>query len=207
MIAMKAFFMDKQILVSQVIPACEGRAFTLKKGQILRVTDIEGEQVGDMVCFNLADLRERFSAWVTTAFNRSMRRFTTLYSGPPRSNPMFSVVEDTVGIHWCGGRCNKAWYKFFFNVDEHLNCQDILADCIKDYGLTDFDVPDVFNFFMNVTIKENGDRQYAAPLSRPGDYTSMRAEMDCLVAIAACPEDLSPVNKFKPKPLQIEIFG
>ena len=37
----------------EIIEPRTGTAFILKKGQLLKVTDIQGEQVSDFVCFNL----------------------------------------------------------------------------------------------------------------------------------------------------------
>ena len=97
---------------STVIPKAEGRAFELSPGQVLRVTAIEGKQVGDLTVLNLHDYRERFSAIFTPAMNgRSLRRADHLYSGPPFFNAMLDVEHDTHGVHWIGGRCNRLLYE------------------------------------------------------------------------------------------------
>jgi uncharacterized protein len=31
-------------------------------------------------------------------------------------------------------------------------------------------------------------------VSRPGDYVRLRAEMDCVIAFSACPQDMVPIN-------------
>jgi len=35
---------------------------------------------------------------------------------------------------------------------------------------------------------------FEAPVSRPGDYVTLRAEMDCVLAFSACPQDIVPIN-------------
>jgi len=45
----------------QVIPPKRGLAVTVKKGQHLRVTDLEGKQVVDMAIFNRENPREKLS--------------------------------------------------------------------------------------------------------------------------------------------------
>ena len=38
-----------------IIPPRSGVAFTLKKDQRLKIVDIEGEQVSDLICYNMQD--------------------------------------------------------------------------------------------------------------------------------------------------------
>ena len=49
---------------------------------------------------------------------------------------------------------------------------------------------------MNCPVQPNGDIGFLAPATSPGDYMVLRAEMDCVVAMSACPYDLGtiPVN-------------
>ncbi len=44
-----------------IIPAKEYLGLELRTGQVLRIVDVEGKQVPDLVCFNLANPRERLS--------------------------------------------------------------------------------------------------------------------------------------------------
>jgi len=37
------------------IPARHGAALEVRRGQVLRVVDVKGQQVGDFVCFNRDD--------------------------------------------------------------------------------------------------------------------------------------------------------
>src|SRR6185312_4040720 len=53
----------------KVIPPKTGLAVEVKTGQIFRVTDLEGKQVGDMAVFNLANLREKLS----TSYSHALR--------------------------------------------------------------------------------------------------------------------------------------
>jgi len=58
-----------------VVPAREYLALTIKKGQTLRLIDLEGRQVIDVIFFNLNDLEERSSCVVTTLFNKTTTFF------------------------------------------------------------------------------------------------------------------------------------
>jgi uncharacterized protein YcgI (DUF1989 family) len=36
-----------------LIPATEGRTFIVRRGESIKVIDVEGHQIGDFICFNL----------------------------------------------------------------------------------------------------------------------------------------------------------
>ena len=189
------------------IPKCEGKAFTIKKGQTLRIIELEGPQAADMIAFNSHDMKESFSAWLTRQNSRNFKNAKKLYSKLPAGNVMFTVLTEKVGVYWLsGGRCNRFTYELLGVKGYHKNCQDILAECIKPYGMTAYDVPDIFNIFMNSVLHEDGTYEHkASPVSK-GDYVDLLAEMDCLVVISACPDDLGAYNNFEAKPLGIQVF-
>jgi hypothetical protein len=213
---MRSYVMKKK-LKEIFIPAGEARAFTIDKGQILRLLNPEGEQVADAIFFNAHDYKETFHPGFSCRWNQfqgigNAKRLAKLYSKPPRYNVMFSVIDDPVGVHWAylGSRCNRLNYKLRDNVDAppHRSCQDNLAEAIAPYGLTADDVPDVYNIWMNVDI--DPETQFFVvkpPLVKKGDHIDMLAEMDCLVAISACPSDKIATNMYKIKPLIVEIYS
>ncbi len=56
-----------RVVFEQVIPPKRGLAVTISRGQHLRVTDLEGQQVVDMALFNTANPREKLS----TSYSRT----------------------------------------------------------------------------------------------------------------------------------------
>ncbi|HWP44565.1 MAG TPA: urea carboxylase-associated family protein [Blastocatellia bacterium] len=192
-----------------IIPATYARAFVVKKGQVLTIIEVEGKQMVDATFLNANDHREVFHAGMTVAINMmngegTMQRVTRLYSKPPRDNVMLTVIDDPVGVHlaWNGGRCSRKFYENFAGMKGHRSCQDNLAEALAPFGLGEDDVPDVFNAFMNAGGIEEGRFETLLPASEKGDYISLRAEMDILAAVSACPFDLL----YTPKPLQIQII-
>ncbi len=195
------------LLEDFIIPATYAKAFEVKKGQVLNIVQVEGPQMVDAVFHNANDLKEVFHAGMTAAINMmnntgTMRKVTKLYSKPPRDNVMLEVVEDPVGVHlaWNGGRCSRGFYEGL-GLENHRSCQDNLAEVLAPYGLSEDDVPDVFNAFMNVSGIEEGRFETVMPAAKKGDYIALRAEMDILAAVSACPYDLL----YTPRPLQIQI--
>ena len=74
----------------------------------------------------------------------------------------------------------------------HRSCTDNLHEALKELGLTAPQVPSPFNLWMNIPWTEApqpcGSLEFVAPVSKPGDYIVMKAEMDCIVAFSACPQ-------------------
>ena len=125
---------------------------------------------------------------------------------------MFTVLTEKDGMFWLSpGRCNSFIYEQYHGIKGHKNCQDILAECIKPYGMTPYDVPEVLNIFMNAVFEKDGTYKYVASPVSMGDYVDLLAEMDCLVGVSACPSDpvtfaTDPYNDSKAKPIGIQIF-
>lgn len=208
-----------ELVSSYVIPPKGGWVDTVKKGQILRVTDVDGQQCADIVVFNNDNYREKLS--VTYSRSRGITEVPGEHfhadklteGGVLRSTtctPMMTIVKETMetkGIHGLGPRqCNSfLWKSHGIEMD---GCLEILANVLEPYGLTADDVPDSFNQSMNyVHDVEAGKWFIEPPVSEPGDFLDYRAEMDCLVAISNCPCDVVvPVNGSKCTPLMVEIF-
>ncbi len=213
-----------EVVEEFIVPATEGRGCIVKKGQYLRIEQIEGKQVADVSFLNADNPREGFHVGQTTALNMlegigSMTAVKKLYSRPPYENVMLTVVEDTSDHHfvWMGGRCSPKIYDVRnrmgigrkVDVNTHRTCQQNLEEAVAPFGVEPDAVPDVFNIWMRnddkATIEE--DRMtFLPPTAGPEDYIELRAEMNVLVAVSACPNDQDAVNDGKPKPLRIKVI-
>lgn len=197
------------------IPAKYGSAFEIKKGQTFRIHQIVGGQVGDCVFYNAHDYREMFHVGQSWAINvicgtGTSKSFKHFYSKPPRENVMMTVLEDTCPNHWgnMGGRCSTRLYQLRDGIQSgHRSCQENLTEALAPYGLTGDDVFDIFNVFMNVDLEADGGFTIKPTDAGPDDYIEIRAEMDILAAVSACPADTSPTNGGKSAPLGIKIFN
>ncbi len=204
-----------KLLDEIVIPARHGRACVVKRGQVLRIHQIEGLQVGDCVFYNANDYKEWFhvgQSWATNVIlgTGTARRFQYFYSKPPRENVMLTTIADTYGNHFGnnGGRCSIKLYERRDKIPHgHRSCQENLAEAVAPYGLTGDDVFDVFNVFMNVDLSPDGGFKILPTRVAKDDYIDLRAEMDVLAAVSACPSDVSPVNGGTTKSLGMKIFA
>ena len=200
---------EGRIVEERLIPARGYGAFQVQRGRVIRFVDVEGQQVPDVLLFNLHNVKERLSTGYSLSLNRSGNLTTghTLYSID--CNAMATIVGDTVGQHyWGGGFCSEAVNFARYGVRGTPNCRDNLTDALKPYGFTKEDVTDgcCLNFFMNLGERPDGTRGTELPFSQAGDYVDLRAEMDLLVAISACPQDRNPCNAFNPTPIGVVIY-
>ncbi len=196
------------LLQSKVVPKNSGAAFEMRGGQRLRVA---GKSIVDFVAFNLHDLNERFDQARTKTNQVKIFISTgdTLFS--KRNNPMLTIVEDTFteGRHDLQkGMCSRKRFEmvahgtakrvFAEGVDinpkkpeeipDH-GCWENLSEAVKPWNISPDDVPSPFNIFQCMRIDPETGIMYDTMI-RPTDeaHVDLRAEMDCLVAVSACPE-------------------
>jgi urea carboxylase-associated protein 1 len=197
-----------QLVEDLMLAPGEPIARELRAGQILRVTDLQGQQVGDLIAFALEDLSEKF--WISNTIRLNGTVYVTaghvLYS--ELSRPMLSIVEDTCGRHdLLAGSCNAQIDKVRYGVDDHRGCVEHFLSVLEPYGIGRADIPMSINLFMNCPVGPDGSWEIATPVSTAGDHIDLRAEMDVLVALSNCPQDLNPCNAGELKPLGFRIYA
>jgi uncharacterized protein YcgI (DUF1989 family) len=188
------------------IPAASGRSFEAKAGEFITLIDLEGQQIGDFVAFNTADRTERLS----TCYTRSMlgriyvRQGDRMYTNLRR--PILEIVEDKVGRHdILIPACDRVRYEVTFGIANHRNCLDNLSAALAAYDIEQTRVPEPFNIFQNTAVDAEGNFNFEAARSKPGDRLVMRALMDLFGAVSACAMDQLPVNGWKLTPLLLVI--
>ena len=186
------------------IPARSGKAARVKKGQTVKVINTHGEQVVDTWAFNADDLGEFMSMEHTRATLVSIfpRVGDHLYTN--KRVAILTITEDTTpGIHdTLMAACDNYRYGLLGCTEYHDNCTDNLRAGMKELGVEAPEVPSPLNLFMNIPVLEGGRLDFCEPVTKPGDYIAMRAEMDCIVAFSACPQDILPINGKGGKPTE-----
>lgn len=185
----------------KIIPPRSGVAFELKKGQTLKVVDIEGEQVSDLICYNKHDLSEYLSSGRTLDYAETifLTKGHPLYSN--RSNIMLEITEDTVGRHdFLLTPCSADTFRIIYgHTQPHRGCFGNLSAALKEYGIEPDSIPVCFNIFMHVSVDgESGKLSVLPPKSKAGDYVIFKAEMDLVVGMTACSAEMSNNYSFKP---------
>lgn len=190
----------------QTIAPRSGVAFLLARGQVLTVIDPEGEQVSDLVAFSAEDVREYVSSG--RSIDYASRLFLTtgdvIYTS--RSRPMLTIIHDDVGRHdFTLTPCSRDTFRIIYGDEApHRGCQGNLEEALSAYGIEPDRIPIAFNVFMHVDVDAtSGEIRVLPPLSRPGDCTRFRAEMDLIVGLTACSAGQS--NNFRFKPIHYRI--
>jgi len=184
-----------------------GRGFRLQHGQVLRVVDPDGEQVADLTAFAADGSAEWLSSGRSIDYANTIYLTTghTLYSN--MSRPMFTMLQDMVGRHdFLLTPCSQEMFCKLYGIEGfHPSCFGNLESALTPFGIQPNQIPTTLNIFMNVEINPSGELTIGAPLSRPGDYLELRAEMDLIVGLTACSAEKSNNHCFKP--IDAMIFG
>ena len=118
------------------IPPRSGTAFVLPKDQVLRVTDIEGMQVSDLLAYGIDDKREVISAGRTFDYEETIKLTTGNRLWSNRSNVMFEIIEDRVGTHdFLLTPCSEdTFHHFYPDLPVHRGCFGNLASTLARFG-------------------------------------------------------------------------
>ena len=178
------------------IPARKGKAVRLRKGQRVKVINTRGQQVVDTWAFNADDLHESMSMEHSRVAIGHIIPAIGDALVTNRRRPILTLVEDTSGgIHdTLFAACDRWRYEQLGCKEHHDNCTDNLAAGLAALGLTPPETPAPLNLFMNIPVLDGNRVEVRPPVSTPGSYVTLRAEMNCIVAFSACPQDMLPVN-------------
>ncbi|HZU19820.1 MAG TPA: urea carboxylase-associated family protein [Gaiellaceae bacterium] len=191
------------------VPAREGRAVRVPAGRRFRIVDPEGGQVADTWAFVADDPGEFHSAQHTRVhvgrlFPRPGEQFVT-----NTRRPILFLEEDaTPGIHdmLCAA-CDPERYQGLGVEGWHASCQENLQTALREIGVDPprF-APQPINLFMNTPAEAEGAIGWYPAPTKPGDYVLMRAELDLVLGVSACPQDIVAINDRNPGPIDIELL-
>jgi len=199
----------------KVVPAGDYWMHTVRRGQTLRILDLEGNQAADTLFYNAEDPAERYSAvdTIREQANIYLTAGTVLMS--TEGNPMLTIVADTCGRHdTLGGACATESNTVRYALEKKCMhaCRDswLLAMAESEVALNKAmnkrDLTSNINFFMNVPVTPKGELTFADGISDSGKYVEMRAEMDVIALISNCPQLNNPCNAYNPTPVKVLIW-
>ena len=112
-----------------------------------------------------------------------------------RRNPMLLLAEDSFpGTHDMLVACCDPWlYEHYGCAPGHANCRVNFIAALHAHGVEPSLVPNPVNLWMNVPVAGE-EIDITPPLSRPGDFVRLTAEMDLYVVFSTCPMDVVPIN-------------
>jgi len=193
------------------IPPMSAKALIIRKGETMRIIDVEGRQAGDFVAFNANDLSEKFSQARTRIENHKFKitEGDSLWTNtiPPRV--MFTVTKDTCGTNdLLYVPCCRYALELRFGVSRD-GCHENLARSLEPWNIAETELPDPLNIFFNVEVDQRGEIKIGEQISRPGDHIDLRAEMGCLVSVSTCSAPLAekPNSAFRIQIFEEKIDG
>lgn len=198
------------VVHDEVVPARAPWLHPLRRGQTLRIVDLEGNQAVDFLVYAAADDAERYSAQDTIAAqgNLFLRTGAVLLSNEGR--PMLTITATNVAWHdTIGGACSceSNTLRYGHHTKAQHSCVDNFLDANVRAGRNKRDMVSNINFFMNVPVEADGALGIVDGISAPGKYVDLRAEMDVMVIVSNCPQINNPCNGFNPTPVRMIVAG
>jgi urea carboxylase-associated protein 1 len=204
-------FNPQHAVVDAVVNAGDPWLHEIKKGQVFRILDLEGNQAVDTLFFNARDPEERYSAADTVRAQGALYLTAGSQLMSTEGRVMLTITADTCGRHdTLGGACSceSNTVRYALNKRPMHSCRDSFLHALAQYegGLTKRDITSNINFFMNVPVTPQGGLTFADGVSAPGKYVEMRAEMDVLCLISNCPQLNNPCNAYNPTPARFLLW-
>ncbi|MFN8076793.1 MAG: urea carboxylase-associated family protein [Kineosporiaceae bacterium] len=187
------------------VPPKSGRAVRMSAGQRLRVTDVEGQQVADLVAFT-PDAREWFSQGFTRMNQDTMVPALGQYLISQNNTKLLQITDDPVGVHdMYYPPCNRYYYEEIHGLAGKTGCRDHLFAALEEHGVPYDLITDPFNVFMN-TDAVDGKPVIKVPTSVAGDHFEVTALVDLIVAVSACAADIGDCNGGVCTGLRLEVL-
>lgn len=196
-------------IYDQTVAAESPWSHVIKRGQTLRIVDVESQQAVDALFYNAHDHAERYSTQDTLRVQRAayLSAGTELVSSEGRT--MARIVADTCGRHDTSAgccSCESNAVRFGEATKYQHACRENFIAELGRHGMTKRDIVSNINFFMNVPIDASGNFTVVDGVSEPGGYIDIVADMDVLCVLSNCPQINNPCNGFDPTPIRVLIW-
>jgi urea carboxylase-associated protein 2 len=199
-------------LYEERVPGGGHTSFVLKRGQLLRITDLEGGANVSLMLLNAHEKSERLNLPDTLKCQHTAKLTAghCLYSDMGRI--LAAISADTCGWHDSfGGVLNAAEvvekygqgrYQELRNGFYRNGTDNLLVEMGK-WNLNIQDLLMTLNLFSKVTVDDEGRFHFEPGNSKAGDYIELYAPMDTLVVLTALQHPLDPNPQYAPKPVQL----
>ena len=194
------------------IPAKFGKAFCVKSNDTLKLINTFGTQVVDCWAINSENLDEYMCMETSRVWSQRLNPIVGDTFVTNNRNPILTIVEDTSpGVHdTFMAACDLKRYELLGVKNYHRNCADNLIEALKKENVfLKNAILASFNIFMNIQVQSDRITLKTLPtVSKPGDYITLRAEMNSYVIFSSCPQDIVKIqgqNDNEPKSVNVEI--
>ena len=190
------------------IQARSGAAATLRAGRSITIVNTHGGQVVDMWAFRADDPSEHLSMPHSVVYLSRIKPAVGSVLVSNLRNPMLCLTQDSSpGVHcMLFAACDPARYRLLGCTAHHDNCADNLRRAVAALAVPLPYIPTPLNLFMNTRFDDDRVMRIEPPEAKAGDSVTFRAELDCIIVLSACPQDLVPVNGHGCTPTSVAYF-
>jgi uncharacterized protein len=184
----------------------------LRRGNTLRLTDVQGGANVSALFYNADEKLERYNMADTLKAQHTAYLTSGVVCYSDMGRILCSITDDTCGWHdTLGGVSNamlveRKYGKSRFQEarnDYFKNGYDSLINELGKYGLGKRDLVSNINFFSKVTVDDHGKLIFHPGFSKAGSYVDLRFEMNTLVVLSTCQHALDPATQYQPRPIEL----
>lgn len=202
-------------LWSETLPAGAHTSFRMRRGNRLRLTDLEGGANLAALFINDDERSERYNMADTLKAQHTFHLTEGFVCYSDMGRVLCSITADTLGWHdtVCGvsnagqvlAKYGTASYQSHHNA-MYRNGRDSLLIELEKWGLGKRDLTANVNFFSKIMADQDGNLQYRTDHSVADSQVELRFEMNTLVVLSSCPHPLDTNPQYQPKPVRLEAY-
>ena len=199
-----------------VVLAGDPLVHEVRRGEVVRIVDLEGNQAVDTLFYDLQDLANRYSAQDTIREQGGLYLTTGTRLISTERDVLLTIVADTCGRHdTLGGACSCESNMVRYAIEKRSlhACRQSFLKGVSAWSartgrvMGKRDLTANINFFMNVPVTPEGRLTFGDGVSEAGKYVEMRAERDVLMVISNCPQLNNPCNAYNPTPVEVLVWA
>lgn len=203
------------IVWQENLPAGAHWSGVIRRGTVLRITDLQGKANVAMLINNLEVKNERYNMPDTLKAQKTAFLTTPNMCFSDMGRVMCSVIADTCGWHdTIGGLSNAKTLKAKYGEKDYQsahndyfkNGYDSLINELVKWGLNASDIVPNLNWFSKVRVEDDGTMTFIENNSAAGDYVDLRFEMDCIVSLSTAQHPMDTSPKYAPQPIELSVF-
>lgn len=197
---------DAAVLHRETIPGGWYWHTTMRRGEALRITNVEGTSAVSLIAWNAHDVSERINHadTVKVQWNASLRKGRIILSDMGRV--LFAIIEDSCGAHDAIVGVSNAGANASKYGGDHRNTRENFILAAGKLGLSRRDIASSITFFAPIGVDASGRFTWDGTKRKPGDFVDLRAEMDLLIALSNCPHPHDPEPSYTPGPAEVIRF-
>lgn len=205
-------FNPENVLWEEVVPGGNHWSGLIRRGTVLRITDLAGDANLSALFYNQEDKLERYNMPDTLKAQHTAFLTTGNVCYSDMGRVMCSIIGDDVGWHdtICGvtdaamiaAKYGTTTYQTHRNEMYRSGKDGLLIELAK-YGLGKRDLVANINFFSKVIPDEAGNLSFVQNNSKAGSYVDIRFDMNVLLAVSAAPHPLDTGTTYQPAAVKL----